>query len=96
MIVLNINLSKIPADKIIVGKKGKYIDVDICALKNGENEYGNTHYAYVRQSKEEREAGEPKVYVGDGKEIDFEKAKTPTTEQVEELDQSDESDELPF
>lgn len=71
MIVLSINLDKIPEKDIIKGKKGRYVSVVVNANQNGENEYGQTHYAYINQSKEDREAKVDKIYVGNGKEYNF-------------------------
>jgi len=71
MIVLSINLDKIPEKDIIKGKKGRYVSVVVNANQNGENEYGQTHYAYINQSKDDREAKVDKIYVGNGKEYNF-------------------------
>jgi len=68
MINTSINLSKIPKDKIIDGKKGKYLNVTIDQLKEPDA-YGNTHTVYISQTKEERAAKVAKVYLGSGKEF---------------------------
>jgi hypothetical protein len=36
-----------------------------------KDKFDNTHTCYIRQTKEEREAKQAKVYVGNGKKIDF-------------------------
>ena len=59
----SINLSMIPKDKIIVGKKGKYIPVSI-TVNDEEDQFGNFGPIIVDQSKEEREAKVPKTYLG--------------------------------
>ena len=41
------------------------------ANRNGEDQFGNTHYVAISQTKEEREAKSPKVYLGNGKEFVF-------------------------
>ncbi len=59
----SINLSNIPKDKIIVGKKGKYIPVSI-TVNDEEDQFGNFGPIIVDQTKEEREAKAPKTYLG--------------------------------
>ena len=59
----SINLNMIPKDKIIVGKKGKYIPVSI-TVNDEEDQFGNHGPIIVDQTKEEREAKAPKTYLG--------------------------------
>jgi len=59
----NLDVTKIPKDKIYNGKKGKYIPV-VVAINNEVDQFGNNGSVTVDQSKEEREAKEPKVYLG--------------------------------
>ena len=59
----SINLSMIPKDKIIVGKKGKYIPVSI-TVNDEEDQFGNFGPIIVDQTKEEREAKVAKTYLG--------------------------------
>ena len=49
IIKTSINLSAIPKDKIITGKKGKYLPISITVID---------------QTKDEREAKQPKTYLG--------------------------------
>jgi len=62
----SINLSKIDKSKIIDGRKGKYLSVSIM-LNDEESEWGDNVSLSIGQSKEEREAKEPKTYIGNGK-----------------------------
>jgi hypothetical protein len=62
----SINLNEIPRNKIIEGKKGKYIPITI-TLNNDPDQFGNQGPMIVEQSKEEREAKVPKVYLGNVK-----------------------------
>ena len=62
----SINLNEIPKDKIYVGKKGKYLPITITINDEVDN-YGNQGPVVVEQSKEEREAKAPKVYLGNVK-----------------------------
>tara|TARA_R110002073_G_scaffold28936_1_gene91454 strand:- start:1097 stop:1417 length:321 start_codon:yes stop_codon:yes gene_type:complete len=62
----SINLNVIPKDKIINGKKGKYLPVTI-TINDEVDQFGNQGPFVVEQSKEEREAKVPKVYLGNVK-----------------------------
>jgi hypothetical protein len=66
IIKASINLSEIPKDKVIVGKKGKYLPITI-TLNDEVDNYGNQGPVVVEQTKEEREAKAPKVYLGNVK-----------------------------
>jgi len=59
----SIDLTKIPKDKIIDGKKGKYLPITL-TLNDEVDNYGNNGPVIVAQSKEEREAKVAKVYLG--------------------------------
>ena len=59
----SIDLTKIPKDKIIQGKKGKYIPVSI-TVNDEEDQFGNFGPIIVDQTKEEREAKVTKTYLG--------------------------------
>ena len=64
----SINLSDIPQDKIIEGKKGKYLPLTI-TINDEKDKFGNDGPVTVAQSKEEREAKEAKTYLGNVKVI---------------------------
>ena len=63
IIKTSIDLTKIPKDKIIDGKKGKYLPITI-TLNDENDQFGNQGPVIVSQSKEEREAKMDKVYLG--------------------------------
>lgn len=67
-IILNtsINLSEIPKDKIITGKKGKYLPITI-TVNNELDKFGNQGPVVVGQTKEERDAKTAKTYLGNVK-----------------------------
>lgn len=67
LVNFSLDLSKLPKDKIIKGKKGQYIN--ITASVNNETKFGNNVSFFVSQSKEERDNKENKTYVGNGKVI---------------------------
>ena len=59
----SINLSAIPKDKIIAGKKGQYLPVTI-TFNDEIDQFGNQGPIIVEQTKEERDAKAPKTYLG--------------------------------
>lgn len=63
IIKASINLSENPADKIITGKKGKYLPVTI-TINDELDQFGNQGPIVVAQTKEEREAKQKKTYLG--------------------------------
>ena len=66
IIATSIDLTKIPKDKIIEGKKGKYLPITI-TLNDELDQFGNNGPVIVQQTKEERDAGDNKVYLGNVK-----------------------------
>ena len=66
IIKASIDLTKIPKDKIYEGKKGKYLPITI-TLNDETDQFGNQGPVVVEQTKEEREAKEPKTYLGNVK-----------------------------
>ena len=66
IINFSIDLTKIPKDKIIDGKKGKYLPVTL-TLNDELDNFGNNGPVTVAQTKEEREAKTTKVYLGNAK-----------------------------
>jgi len=63
---VNINVSKIPKDKLYEGQNGKYLQLTF--VQNNElDQYGNNVAVYVSQSKEERDQKKNKIYLGNGK-----------------------------
>lgn len=66
IIATSIDLTKVPKDKIINGKKGKYIPI-VITLNDEVDGFGNSGPVTVQQSKEERDAKSEKVYLGNVK-----------------------------
>ena len=66
IIKTSINLNAIPKDRIFVGKKGKYLPITI-TLNDEPDQFGNQGPVVVEQTNEEREAKEPKTYLGNVK-----------------------------
>jgi len=62
----SINLSEIPKDKIINGKKGKYLPITI-TLNDDLDQFGNQGPVCVDQTKEERDAKTAKTYLGNAR-----------------------------
>ena len=66
ILATSINLNEIPKEKIIIGKKGKYLPISI-TLNDELDQFGNQGPVIVSQSKEERLAKAPKTYLGNVK-----------------------------
>ena len=66
IIKANIDLTKIPKEKVFVGKKGKYLPITI-TLNDELDQFGNQGPVVVEQTKEEREAKVAKTYLGNVK-----------------------------
>ena len=64
VITASINLTKIPEEKIVKGKKGKYLNIVIGERKDGADQYGNTHWIKVQKPKDSQEDD---IYLGNGK-----------------------------
>ena len=66
IIKASINLNEIPKNKIIEGKKGKYLPITI-TINDEVDQFGNQGPVMVEQSKEERESKATKIYLGNVK-----------------------------
>ena len=66
IIATSIDLTKIPKDKIIEGKKGKYLPITI-TINDETDQFGNQGPVVVQQTKEERDAKTEKTYLGNVK-----------------------------
>ena len=66
IIATSIDLTKIPKDKIINGKKGKYLPITI-TINDEADQFGNQGPVTVQQTKEERDAKTEKTYLGNVK-----------------------------
>lgn len=72
MTEINICLSDIPEESIILGKTGrKYVKLIVSDLRVPD-QYGNDKTVYMAQSKEDRTLHTAKVYIGKGREIRYE------------------------
>jgi len=78
-------------------KNGKHYISLVVDTKKETDKFGNTHTAYISQSKEQREAKTPKSYVGNGKEFKFNlSSPTPETTTKPQSNSNDASDFIPF
>jgi len=62
----SLDLTKIEKSKIIKGKKGSYINITMF-INDEVDQYGNNASVILSQTKEEREAKTPRVYLGNGR-----------------------------
>jgi hypothetical protein len=88
----------IPHPAVYIGEKGAYLDCDLSEKKNGKDNYDNTHSIAMRQSKEQRQAKEPRVFIGDGKTLTFGNSQqsAPAKKDDTWIDSTDDGLEVPF
>ena len=87
---VSINVDKINKAKLIKGKKGTYVSLNI-AVNDEKDQFDNDCSVWENQSKEEREAKAPKNYLGNGKVIWTNEGDNSVVENAEVID-----DGLPF
>lgn len=87
---VSINVDKINKAKLIKGKKGTYLSLNI-AVNDEKDQFDNDCSVWENQSKEEREAKAPKNYLGNGKVIWTNEGDNSVVENAEVID-----DGLPF
>jgi hypothetical protein len=61
-----LDLSKVKKTDIYEGKKGKYLSITVF-INDEVDDYGNDASFIISQTKEQREAKEARVYLGNGK-----------------------------
>ena len=66
IIKASINLNEIPKDKIITGKKGKYLHISI-TINDEPDQFGNQGLVIVEQTKDESDAKAANTYLGNVK-----------------------------
>jgi len=66
IIKTSINLDKIPKEKIVNGKKGRYLNI-VVTVNDEVDQFGNQGPVVVDQTKEERDTKAEKVYLGNCK-----------------------------
>lgn len=94
----SIDLTKIDKSKIVTTDKngqpfkngGKYLNVSIF-VNDQPDQFGNDASIAINQSKEEREAGEKRVYLGNGKIVGGKPAAPTPAQQAPAA-----NDDLPF
>jgi hypothetical protein len=100
MYSLDLNILAIPAKNLKVrklknGDKAAFCNL-ILAERKEADQYGNTHTVFISQSKEEREAQTPKIYIGSAKLIGAETATENPFEKLELTEETAENDDLQF
>ena len=98
IIKASIDLNKIPKEKIFIGKKGKYLPITI-TINDELDQFGNQGPVVVEQTKEERDAKAPKVYLGNVKVVwtnGDNVAAAPREQQPQQVQQAPVVDDLPF
>lgn len=69
LVAVSIDLTKIDKTRIVEGKNGgKYVNLTL-SINDNEDQYGNNVSLWQSQTKEEREAKENRLFVGNGKSL---------------------------
>ena len=96
MDILNICVSDIPKNAIKTSpKNGKsYMTICVSDLKE-KDQFDNTKTVFMGQTKDEREQKTPKIYIGNGKTVEFGQSNKVTAEEINEMPPAA-TDDLPF
>ena len=89
LITASIDVTKLNKSKFIKGKKGTYANLTIW-VNDEPDQFGNDVSVQQSLTKEEREAGAEKIYLGNGK-VNKPKAEQPQVSQTAVAD-----NDLPF
>jgi hypothetical protein len=96
MELISICVSDIPKDRIKQFENGKkYLNIVVSERKEPDK-YGNNLKVIIAQTKEERAANANKIYIGNGKTVEYKSNTVKTPEDVENLPQAEDIDDLPF
>jgi hypothetical protein len=87
---VSINVDKITKSKLIKGKKGTYLSLNI-AVNDEKDQFDNDCSVWENQSKEERDSKTLKNYLGNGKVIWSNEENVSVSPGAEDID-----DGLPF
>lgn len=69
LVAVSIDLTKIDKSRIVKGAKGgKYVNLTL-SINDEEDQYGNNVSLWQSQTKEEREAKENRLFLGNGKSL---------------------------
>jgi len=84
----------IPATALYMGAKAAYLDLDMKENRDGEDQYGNTHFVAMSPTKEQREARQKTPIVGNAKTLVFNNSPQPSAPQQPSTPISAMDDEL--
>ena len=91
---VRINVSKIDKSKLYKGAKGVYLNMTTFVDLDEEDEYGNNGFISMEQSKEQRDAGEQSVILGNVKKFWTDDAEVSAPQPEMSLEELDE--DIPF
>jgi len=89
----SIDVTKIPKESLIKGKKGTYANVTV--FINDETRFGNNASIAMSMSKEEREAGQEKIWLGNGRVV-FTEGEVTLADREESAPSKVKEEALPF
>jgi len=94
----------IPATSLYIGAKAAYLDLDMHENRDGEDQYGNSHFLAISPTKEQREAKEKTPIIGNAKTLTFgnsgnspqSAAKSGNQRQAPASNDADDDSDIPF
>lgn len=97
LLSLSIDVTKLDKSRFYKGKSGTYANLDVW-INDEPDQYGNHASVSENLTKEERESGAKKNYVGNGKKIYGWGESSPSANQSESTKQTsvDDMDDIPF
>ena len=86
MDILNICVSDIPKELIKTSQKNGKSYMTICTTEMKEkDQFDNTKTVFMWQTKDKREQKTPKIYIGNGKTVEFGQSNKVTAEEINDL-----------
>jgi hypothetical protein len=98
LISIKIDVTKIDKNRLFKGEKGTYLDADLW-INDTPDKFGNDASVSMSQTKEERTAKKPKIYIGNGKKVlgwEGEQSTRPKPAPAQGRTQDDSGDDIPF
>ena len=92
---VKIDVTKIPKEQLIKGKKGTYLDMTTFIDTEEADQYGNHGAIQISMSKEDREMGVKPIILGNGK-VFWKQESIQAKPKPKEIEHVIEDDDIPF
>ena len=95
LIGIKIDVSKIDKSRLFQGKKGTYLDADLW-INEEPDQFGSDGSISMSQTKEERDRGDKKIYIGSSKKVFGWESEPASAAAVSSGSGDDDGDSIPF